>query len=100
LKVFLRKAKATNVNEQGTAAIETYVDLLDRVGRHREAIDAAIELVPKEVPPQRIVPLLLEIAHRAKQAGDSDAFDSVAGYCRDHEDLLGYAAVLQAKASA
>ncbi len=97
LKVFQRKARSTDVTEHGTGAIETYVDLLDRVGRQREAIEAAIELVPDEVPPQRIVPLLLDIASRAKESGDTEVYDVIASYCRKHNDLLGYAAVLNAK---
>lgn len=96
LKVFERKARTVDALEQGTAAIETYVDLLDRIGRHKAAVEAAVELVPRELPPQRIVPLLIEIAHRAKAAGDPAAFDVIAEYCRRHGDLLGYAAVLHA----
>ncbi len=96
LKVFERKARTTDVGEHGTGAIETYVDLLDRVGRHGEAIEAAIELVPDEVPPQRIVPMLLEIASRASVAGDEEGYSQIVAYCQKHGDLLGYAAVLHA----
>lgn len=96
LKVFERKARSVNVAEQGTAALETYVDLLDRVGRPRQAVDAAIELVPDDLPSQRIVPLLLEIADRAKEAGDEGVYEPIAEYCKKHGDLLGYAAVLHA----
>lgn len=96
LKVFQRKARAADAAQHGTGAIETYVDLLDRVGRHREAIEAAIELVPDAVPPQRIVPLLLEIAGRAKQAGDPEGYAPILAYCKQHGDLLGYGAVLHA----
>lgn len=96
LKMFERKARSVDTAEHGTGAIETYVDLLDRVGRPSEAVVAAIELVPDELPPQRIVPLLIEIAGRAKAAGDSTAFDPILQYCKQHEDLLGYAAVLHA----
>ncbi len=96
LKVFQRKARSVDVAQHGTGALETYVDLLDRVGQHREAIDAAIELVPDDLPPQRIVPLLLEIAQRAEQAGQSGGYDAILEYCRKHKDVLGYAAVLHA----
>ena len=96
LKVFQRKARAADAKQYGTGAIETYVDLLDRVGRHREAIEAAIELVPDEVPPQRIVPLLLEIADRASKAGDQGGYAPILAYCKQHGDLLGYGAVLHA----
>jgi hypothetical protein len=96
LKMFERKASSVDAAAQGTAAIETYVDLLDRVGRPTEAVEAAIELVPDELPPQRIVPLLLEIAGRAKAKGDLAAFEAILNYCKKHNDVLGYAAVLHA----
>jgi hypothetical protein len=94
LKVFERKARSVDVAEHGTGALETNVDLLDRVGRPRQAVEAAIELAPDELPSQRLVPLLLEIAGRAKQAGDEGVFDLIAEYCKKHHDLLGYTAVL------
>ncbi len=96
LKVFERKARSIDAAEHGTAAIETYIDLLDRVGRPREAVEAAIELVPDDLPPQRVVALLIDIAHRAQDAGDRSAFDSILHYCQKHDDILGYAAVLHA----
>ena len=96
LKVFERKARSVDVAEQGTAAIETYVDLLDRVGRHQQAIDAAVELVPDALPPQRIVPMLIDIAERAKAAGEGRGYESILEYCKKHSDVLGYAAVLHA----
>lgn len=55
---------------------------------------AAVELVPDDVPPQRIVPLLIGIAERAKADGDAAAFEEILGYCQKHDDILGYAAVL------
>ncbi|WP_146520521.1 hypothetical protein [Stieleria varia] len=96
LKLFHRKATSVNAEQHGTGAIETYVDLLDRVGRHQEAIDAAIEMVPDDVPSARIVPLLLDIAGRAKKAGVENPYDAVLAYCQDHNDVLGYAAALHA----
>ncbi len=99
LKMFERKARTVDVAQHGTASIETYVDLLQRVGRPLEAINAAIELVPDELPPQRIVPLLLDIALKAKAMGEMGGYDSVAEYCKKHDDVLGYAAVLHAAGS-
>ena len=96
LKVFERKARSVDPQQHGTGAIETYVDLLDRVGRQQQAIEAAVELVPNEVPPQRIVPLLVEIASRSE---DKTVFDSILGYCERHGDLLGYTAVLHSAGS-
>lgn len=96
LKYFERKAKSVDSTQHGTGAIETYVDLLDRVGRHQQAIQAAVELVPSDVPAQRIIPLLIGIASKGKAAGDDTVFEPVLNYCQDHDDVLGYAAVLHA----
>jgi hypothetical protein len=94
LKVFQRKARSLDATQHGTGAIETYVDLLDRVGRHRQAIEAAIELVPHELPAQRIVPLLIEIAEKAEQEDGAGVYDPILQYCQQHNDVLGYAAAL------
>lgn len=96
LKHFERKARTVDVATHGTGAIETYIDLLDRVGRHGEAVQAAIELAPDDVPAQRVVPMMLQIAQRAKDAGDGSAFDAILAFCKAKEDVLGYAAVLHA----
>ncbi len=90
LKMFERKAKSVDATQHGTAAIESYVELLDRVGRQKEAIEAAVTLVPDAVPSQRIVPLLLEIAARANDQG---VYEPILDYCRKHNDVIGYAAV-------
>ena len=96
LKHFQRKAKSVDATEHGTAAIETYVDLLDRCDRFAEAISAAIDLVPADVPPQRIAPLLMEMASRGKAAGVADLFTPILAYCQSRGDVLGYAAALHA----
>ncbi len=96
LRLFERKARTVDVMQHGTGALETYIDLLDRVGRPTQAIEAAIELVPDDVPPQRIVPLLLEMAGRAACANDLSAFDRILEYCQRRGDVLGYAATLHA----
>ena len=96
LKFFERRAKAVDCAEHGTAAVETYVDLLDRVGRHKEAVEAAIELVPQELPPQRIVSLLIDIATRAKLNGDASAFEPIIAFCQQKGDILSYVAALHA----
>ena len=94
LQSFERKARSVDARQHGTAAIETYIDLLDRVGRHAEAVEVAIELMPDEVPPQRVVPLLIEIASRTTQTGDTQSFDAIAEYCRRRGDVLGCAAAI------
>lgn len=96
LKLFERKAKSVDAAQAGHGAVETYVDLLDRCGRSRQAIDAAIEMAPKEEPSQRLVPLLVELAGRAAAAGADDAYAPVLEFCQSNADVLGYTAVLHA----
>jgi hypothetical protein len=98
LKFFERRARSVNANEHGTAAIETYVDLLDRTGRASDAVDATIELVPTDVPSQRIVPLLIELASHVPEPQNDPAYEKVLHYCKTHGDLLGYAAACDARA--
>ena len=99
LTVFQRKARTVNASEHGTGAIETYVDLLDRTGQHQQAIETAITMVPAEVPSQRIVPLLLEIAEKTNSISDQDGYSQLLQYCREKNDLLSYVAVLNASQS-
>ncbi len=91
LKLFERKAKMVDASEHGTGAIETYVDLLDRVGKHSEAIAFAVANVPDDVPSQTIMPLLVDIGDRAKAAGQTDALTMIRDYCRKHQDTIGFA---------
>lgn len=100
LRLFERRARAVDPVQHGTAAIETYVDLLDRLGRARQAVEAAIELIPDDVPSQRIVPLLLEIASREKAEGadvEDSAYGPILDFSRRREDVLGYVAALHAR---
>jgi hypothetical protein len=92
LAYFQSRAEMLDPQYHGLAPIETYVDLLTRVGRHRQAIDAALALGPKLNPKgmQSIgqAPSLLELAEKA---GD---YSPVLKYCREKGDLLGYTAAL------
>lgn len=88
LSYFRTKAEMLNPQFHGMAAIETYVDLLARLGRHREAIDAAIKHSPKGVQPLGQAPSLLELAEKA---GD---YKPVLAACRERGDILGFAAAL------
>jgi len=99
LTVFQRKARSVDTAQHGTAAMETYVDLLNRTGRYQEAIESAVSLVPKEVPAQRIIPLLIEIAQKTNDLPDQDGYSVLLDYCKEKQDLLGYAAVLDASRS-
>ncbi len=94
LKLFERKARSVDVGEHGPGAIETYVDLLDRLGRQPQAVQIAVELAPDEIPAQQIVPMLIDVATRS---GDASTFEPIKNYCRKKEDVLGYVAVLHAQ---
>jgi hypothetical protein len=90
LAYFLQKAEMIDSHYHGMASIETYVDLLARLGRYNEAIDAAITLTPAEANTSGWGPSLLELA------GKAGSYDKVIDYCRQKGDLLGYtAAVVQ-----
>lgn len=93
LKQFKRKAETVDSDQHATLAVETYVDLLHRIGRHHQAINEAIRLAPDDVPSQRIVPLLLEIA---KHCQDSNAYQPIADFCRKQNDVLGFTAAIHA----
>lgn len=85
---FERKVRNVDMLEKGTGPIETYVELLDRVGRPAEALTAAVTYTPAEVPATRVVPLMLELAQ--KEGG----YEQIQEFCKARGDLLGYAAAL------
>lgn len=86
LELFHRKAITADPLKAGTAPMEVYIDLLNRCDRPADAIDAAISLVPDEVPPQRLVPLLLEMASKCGH------YQPILDFCRKRGDILGYTA--------
>jgi hypothetical protein len=85
LEFFRERAQSVDVRQEGAAAIEVYVDLLARLGRHAEAVAAAIELTPPQTPSYGIAPSLLELCELAKD------YEPLMQYCREHENLLGFA---------
>jgi len=91
LTYFRTKAEMLDTQYHGLVPIETYVDLLARTGRHREALAEAIRLSPQSAHPVGIAPSLLELAEKA---GDYSAF---LDYCQKRGDVLGYAAGLVQK---
>lgn len=93
LTYFRQKAELIDSHYHGMAAIENYVDLLARLGRYDEAIDAAIQLTPKDANTTGWGPSLLELA------GKAGNYEKVINYCRDKDDLLGYTAAVVQSAS-
>ena len=88
---FDQKAELLDPQYNGTAPLETLVDLLSRVNRPAAAIAAGIKIKPKCVQPIGLAPSLVELAAQAKD------FDAVLAYCKEQGDVLGYAACLAAK---
>jgi hypothetical protein len=88
---FDQKAELLDPQYNGSAPLETLVDLLARIGRPAQAITAALKLNPKAVQPIGLAPSLIELATQAKQ------FDAVLAHCQEQGDILGYAACLAAQ---
>jgi hypothetical protein len=85
---FKNKAESLDPQYQGYAGIETYVDLLSRLGRHHEALAAAMHFGVGSIQPLGSAPPLVELAHRS---GD---YATLLLHCREKQDLLGFAAAL------
>lgn len=88
LHMFRQKAESLDVEEHGPIAIETYVDLLTRVGRHAEAMSFLIKKMPRGMRPYGIAPSLIELAEA------SGEYDAMMNHAKSRGDLIGYAAAL------
>lgn len=93
LRLFRQKAETLDTQEIGTVAIETYADLLARVGRPSEAASFLMRWMPQGMRPFGIAPSLLELA---QAAGD---FQPMMEHARGRGDLIGYTAALLQAAS-
>lgn len=86
IEFFRTKAELLDPDAHGSGAVEAYVQLLDRLNRPAEAIEALLAFAEKQ--PQaaaQVVPLILELSERT---GD---FGKLAAFCRERDDLLGFA---------
>lgn len=93
LKQFERKARSVDSQQHGTAAIDTYVDLLARVGRPALAVREAMSLYPDEIPVQHILTPLLVMLRETPADHQPALREELSEYCLRREDLLAYAAV-------
>lgn len=82
------EARGSDPRREGTAAIETYLILLVRLGRHDEALEASVELAPQGVELSPYAPSRLWLA---LQSGKIDRYLEL---CRQQGNLVGYAAGL------
>ena len=81
---FRARAEATDAHQEGTYPIEVFIDLLSRVGRLEDAIEASTRLIPQGIQTTSRAPSLYELS---KQLGDFRRFRDI---CRDRADVLGY----------
>lgn len=94
LHQFLQKAESLSIEEHGTSGIETYVDLLSRIGRPKEAMSFLMKRMPPGARPFGIAPSLIELA---SQAND---FVPMMEQSKAKNDIIGYAAALLQSKSA
>lgn len=95
LDYFRQKAETCDIAHHGTMPAETYVELLTRLERYAEAINASIKYLPGNQQRLGICPSLLELAEL------SGLYTIVLRHTRDQHDLLAYtAALIKAKKNA
>ncbi len=88
LHQFLQKAESLSIEEHGTIPIETYVDLLSRIGRPKEAMAFLMKAHAARPTPIRNC----SFAYRA--CLPSSRFRSNDGAVKGKNDVVGYAAAL------
>jgi hypothetical protein len=83
---FRERAETAKVEEIGTMPVETYVVLLTRLKRYREAAAAIAKMIPPGVSAQGFAPTLFELCGLA---GD---YTPMLERCRERDDPVGFAA--------
>lgn len=86
LEYFARCADEVEIDEHGTGAIETYLILLERVGRTDVALDEYARLVPDNYSLSPYAPTLVQLAKL------SNRWDRYLEICEQRADLVGFAA--------
>lgn len=94
VRMFLQKAESLDPQEHGTVAIETYADLLTRIGRPGEAMQFLIKRMPRGMRPYGIAPSLIELAEL------SGEYQAMMTHARERLDDVGFAAALLQQATA
>lgn len=93
---FRRAATVARLNDAGTLPSDTLVLLLHRLGRHREALHAALERpaegpMPSTMLASGMLPTLVELAAAA------DGWDELLAACRSRGDEITFATALVAR---
>lgn len=92
---FRERAETLDPLEHGGAPVESYVQLLDRLGRYEPAIGTLLEFAQKQPEAaSQAIPLMLELSQKAGK------FDELTAYCRQRGDVLGYATAALCSAAA
>lgn len=84
VEFFRQRAVATNAHQEGTYPIEVYIDLLARVDRPADAIEATVELVPEGIQTTGRAPTLYDLS---EQLGNFDRYREL---CAKRDDMLGF----------
>lgn len=88
VEYFKTKAELLDPQHHGYAPIETYLDLLARLGRHQAALAAAVQFGLSAIQPLGNAPPLVALA------AQSQDFAALLRHCREKQDLLGFTAAL------
>jgi hypothetical protein len=88
IEYFRQRAESVDVEEEGALAVDVYVKLLADAGRHAEAIDATVRLIPQGVHQTGSAPSLLELS---RQCGN---YDRLMGVSEERGDVLSFVAGL------
>lgn len=91
---FRQRAEQVDVEEYGAGVAEVYIELLARLGRYDEAIDATIELIPQGARTSGFAPNLLELSRRGGN------YEPLMNICRQRGDLVSFTAGLMEKVKA
>ncbi len=88
LAFFRERAETVDAHQEGTLAIEVYIELLARCGKLEEALETSLSMLPPGTHTRGAAPGLLELS---RQAGN---YEKVTQLCRERGDLLGFATAL------
>ena len=88
LAYFREQAEASDIRREGSLAIETYIELLSRLGRDQEALDVALRMIPPGVHTIGIAPSLIELSEK------TGSYEKLAKHSQDLGDVLGYATAM------
>ena len=81
---FQQCAEATDAYQEGTFVIETFIDLLARLGRFAAAIEYSVKLIPVGIQTTGRAPSLYELS---EQLGDFRRYREI---CQERHDTLSY----------